>query len=347
MKRLGFTLIELLLALSLLSILMVALVNLIDTSLNIWSRTESERDLVEVGSAVLDLVGRDLAAVESGPRGDLLSEWWTYDVDGDATPGAVMARFRMVKRASKAELHRMGSAGDDNDLVQVVWALLPNPEGKPGESRSLGLLFRGERVVGDPDSLSFFDKGFFNAAGKAPAGSMNLVTGGVLWFDVAFATQTSIVHDGWSFNGQPQDCARSWDAWNKGRPDLDRSPWNEPGAGMPTTDEHPLLPRRVRIELEIERYDELRRRTRVRAPVETEAVLVQVDDPERLPEPGTMILIDEEWMELLSVSGDKANVRRGARGTTKRQHDAGALIHHGWSISREIAVPLHRDDWNL
>ena len=82
MRRRGFTLVELLLALSLLTVLIVALVGLIDTSLRIWSRSESQRDLVEVSSSVLELLGSDLTAAEGGPRGDVLGDWWTFDVDG-------------------------------------------------------------------------------------------------------------------------------------------------------------------------------------------------------------------------------------------------------------------------
>ena len=53
--RAGFTLVELLLAVGLLSILVLALVRLIDTSLTIWGQTEENRELLEVGGAVLEL----------------------------------------------------------------------------------------------------------------------------------------------------------------------------------------------------------------------------------------------------------------------------------------------------
>ena len=304
----GFTLVELLLALGLMAVLMVALVNLIDTSLEIWGRTESERELVEVGSAVVELMERDLAALEPGPRGDLVAELEAWDLDGDQVPLGVLPRLRLVKRASAEELRRMG-APPDRDLVEVVWAVLPNKEAAAGAGRSIGLLYRGERPHGKGERLSFFDEGFIDAAGRTPAGAMEFVGGGVLWLGFGFATQTSIVHDGWTFGDQLQDCSTSWDAWSKGRPDLGKSSWNEPGAGMPPVKDAPLLPRRIRIELEIERPDELVRRTRLAQALETKGSQMAVEDGGRLPEPGSMILVDEEWMEVLSVAGDRVAVR--------------------------------------
>jgi len=341
-SRRGFTLVELLMALALLSILIVALVNLIDTSLRIWGRTESQRDLVEVSSGVLDLLGRDLVALEPGPRGDLVADWWTFDVDRDGAAGAPFARMRFVKRPSQGELARRFPGRTEDDLVEVAWALLPQPEGG-----GLGMLMRGERLLRDPERLSFFDKGFFSTAGKPPAGALELVTGGVLWFECDLASQTSVVNDGWTLGDGPEDCATAWDAWARNRPDQSRSAYNAPAGALPSPDERPVLPRRVRVRLELEREADLLRRARVRAPCEAEDGRVEVDEGERLPEAGSFLLIDEEWMLVLSVTGNRASVKRAQRGTAARQHAAGALVHHGWPIVREVAVPLYRDDWDL
>lgn len=344
--RRAFTLVEIMLALGLLSLLMIAVVNLLDTSLEIWDRTESQRDLVEVGSSAVDLLARDLSSIEPGPRGDLLSEWTMWDTDRDNVAGLSCVRLRMVRRPSLAELHRLG-APEDADLVEVCWALLPDRSAPEKEARSVGVLYRGERWVGDDASLSFFDDGFFNAAGKAPAGTLNLVTGGVLWAQFSFATQTSIVNDGWSFGDELEDCSTSWDAWNRARPDLELCALNAAASGMPEAKDLPLMPRRIRIELEIERPVELKRRTRLAHAAETELPSIRVEDPDRLPEPGAMILVEEEWMEILSISGQNVSVKRGQRGTRKTNHDPGVVIHHGWRISRAIPIPLYREDWNL
>jgi prepilin-type N-terminal cleavage/methylation domain-containing protein len=351
----GFTLVELLLALSLLSILMIALVNLIDTSMRIWSRTEAQRDLSETSAAVAELLARDLAGLEAGPRGDLLCDWWTFDIDGDQTPGVPFARLRLVKRPSRAELER-SFPGADSDLVEVVWALLPNPAGTASAPRTgaaasapadIGLLVRGERLVGDDDRVSFFDDRFFNAGGKPPGGATQLVTGGLLWFELDFASQTSCVNDGWTVGEKAEDAATSWDAWARGRPDRARSMFNAPAAALPSPDAEPILPRRVQIRMEIERIDDLKRRARLSEPLETEATTLVVDDAMRAPRPGAMILVDEEWMEVQSIAGARLSVHRGARGTPARQHGAGTVIHHGWAMMREVLVPLYRDDWDL
>ncbi len=342
MRRRGFTLVELLLALSLLSILIVALVGLIDTSLRIWGRSESQRDLVEVSSGVLELLGRDLTAIEGGPRGDLVGDWWTFDVDGDAVAGAPFARLRLVKRPSPAELVRRFPGRIDGDLVEVTWALMPEPDGG-----GLGMLLRGERLVGDDQRLSIFDPAFFNQAGKPPAGALELVTGGVLWFECDFASQTSVVNDGWTLGDKPDDCATAWDAWARGRPDLARSVFNAPAAALPSPDERPILPRRGRGRRELERQDDVIRRARLRMPATQEDSRLEVDEGDRLPPAGTLVLVGEEWMEVLSLDGDRASVKRARRGTTARPHAEGETVHYGWVIEREVSVPLYREDWDL
>jgi hypothetical protein len=68
-------------------------------------------------------------------------------------------------------------------------------------------------------------------------------------------------------------------------------------------------------------------------------------DPERLPPAGSFVLVDEEWMRILSVSGGEAAVERGARGTTATAHAPRALVHHGERVEREIPLPVLREEW--
>ena len=348
----GFTLIEVLLALGLLALLVVALIRLLDTSMTIWSRTEAQRDLSEVGGAVLDLVAEDVYALEAGPRGDLVGDWVRFDTDRDGSPGAVAARLRLVRQTTAADLLRTGAASPTRNgdprrraLVEVCWALLP-PSRVEADERPVGLLFRGERRVGD-ESTSFFDARFFTAANRPTPGSLELVTGGILWFDVWYAAQTSIVHDGWSLGDDLSDCAASWDAFARGRPSLEVSYLNTPAAGMPAAGELPLLPRRLLVTLEIERPAELKRRTRLAADVDGELTRLLVADEERLPEQGSMILVDEEWMQVGVTGRGSVTVVRAQRGTRAAPHPAGVLIHHGVAMRREIPVPVMREDWDL
>jgi hypothetical protein len=156
------------------------------------------------------------------------------------------------------------------------------------------------------------------------------------------------VHDGWKIGGDLDCAATSWDAWAKHRPDKDAHPWNEPGAGMPRVKNRPLLPRRVRFELELERPSDRVRRTKLTSVVETGDASIQVDDGDRIPrEEGAFVLVDSEWMLVRSIDGRNVAVDRGQRGTKTAMHAPGALVHYGQRIVREVPVATYREDWNL
>lgn len=348
--RRGFTLIEVILALGLLSILFIALVRLLDTSLRIWGRTEAGRELFEVGGAVMDLFDNDILGIEAGPRGDLLGDWASFDLDRDGIDGVFWPRVRFVKQASAAQLARLEdvSVGDPHrrDLVEVCWALLPRREAD-AEERLVGLLWRGERKLSDDESLSFFDEDFFGTGGRPVPGALDVVTGGILWFEVEYATQTTRVRGDWARGSDLTSPASSWDAWNRGRPDVETCEWNEPHPGMPKVKDVPSMPRRIRLVLELERPVELKRRTRTSGLITVEENSFVVGDGSRLPEPGSMILIGEEWMQLSSVTGNRVSVQRGQRDTRPVVHKSGALVHHGARIVREVPIGGLREDWNL
>ena len=353
--RRGLTLVELVLAAGLLSIVSLALLALLDTSTGLLSRTEARRDLVEMASAVGELMARDLDTLENGPRGDLVCDWIMLDGDGDGSNGAAYPRLRLVRRGSPAELARLQAGVEaqdrvrDEGLIEVVWALIPRQVESP-ERRTDRVLWRGERILGDPDRLSVFDDRFFNANGKAVAGALDVVTGGVLWWGIGFATQTSVVHDGWTYGEQLRDATRSWDAWDRDRPDVQEHYFNEAGAGMPGVDPEdglPLLPRRVRVELVFERDQDLRRRTTLQGEVHPEDAVLRVRDTDRIPEPGEMILIGEEWMSVRSKGRKTVSVGRGERGTRALAHPPDAVVHHGTTLVREVPVALYREDWKL
>jgi len=352
-RRAGFTLLELLLAVGLFSILILALLKLVDTSMTIWSRTDTSRELQEMGGATLDMLAADVHALEGGKRGDLLADWRLFDLDRDGIEGAPAQRLRLVRNLGAAGLQRLtgGAAGSsfetfERGLVEVGWMLLPGGLDDP-DQRALGTLLRGERLVGEKETLSFFDPGFFGPSGKPVPGALEEITGGVLWFNAWFATQTTILHDGWVLGDELEHCASSWDAWNKARPNAEVSVFNLSPAGMPQAKDVPLLPRRVRIEIELERPRDLRFRTRLRTAANVEDGTIEVRDGGKLPAIGAMILVDEEWMRILAVNGARASIERGRRGTRPAAHTAETLVHHGWRVAREIPVDMTREDWDL
>ena len=348
--RAGLTLIELMLALGLASIVFAALLGLLDTALGLFERTERSRDLAEIASVAGGLVERDLAALTSDPRGDLVADWILLDADADGIAGLPVQRLRFVRHATPAELARLQvrrpAPLDGQGLVEVAWALLPVGGGaRPASERTEGVLQRGVRIVGDPDLASFLGDGFFGANGKAAPGSLEDVTGGVLWFEVACATPSTVLRGGWELGSGFEQAPRSWDAWGRGRPDSDAHGWNERGEGVPQAGVRPVLPRRARIVLELERSEDRKRRTELDRTVDERETSLRVRDPSRLPEAGGFLLLDEEWMEVHSVSGRTVSVSRGVRGTRARQHGVGAMVHYGERFERAVPLAAARGGW--
>ena len=361
----GLTLVELMLALGLFAILGVGLLRFLDDTLELLREAEADRELLAQRTALFDWLFDDLERIAAGTNGDLLVDWEVFDTDGDGIAGRPWPRLRLVREAGPDDLVRLGrreavdaageigrpAGGQDRPLVEVVWAVLPRSGGpaQPGEPgrRGDGVLLRGERSAGDA-GRSFFDPAFFSGGGQ-PQGEVDELCAGVLWFEIQCATQTSVVHEAWDAGVDMQDAARAWDGRGLGRPHVARHPWNERHRFLPVADgdglAEPLLPRRVRIELELEREEDARRRTRLRVPVTPESTVIEVERPERVPGPGSMILVGEEWMRVTSSHSEEIFVQRGLRGTRVASHRVGTPIQHGTPYARELALPLAREEW--
>jgi hypothetical protein len=117
---------------------------------------------------------------------------------------------------------------------------------------------------------------------------------------------------------------------------------------MPKAKKRALLPRRVKLELELERPKDAQRRTRLSEVLELGANTMRVDDETRLPiTPGAFVKIDGEWLKLGSVNGRTVGVQRGMRGSRAANHDRGARSHFGETYVREIPIRLSQEDWDL
>jgi len=344
-KRRGLTLLELVLAVGLFAILSLAVFRLLEGTLGAWRKSEVRRNQMETCTAVLELLAKDISSLEGGARGDLLVEWETFDTNADGHREALWPRLRFLRQASAADAARVASMTgvvvDGPDLTEVCWAVLPT-EG----DKSVGTIWRGERLIhgGDGD---FFGPGFVSRNGQPSAGQLDELTGGILWMQPLLATQTSVVYDGWTIGDGLEHAATSWDAWKRERPDDTRHEWNEPAQGMPRVGDQPILPRRVRFEIEYEDPSQRRRRTRTSADLTASDVAFSVDDETRIPKVGAYMLIDSEWMLVRAKSGKRVTVKRGVRGTKAAYHDAGARISHGGTVVREVEVPTYREDWKL
>lgn len=362
-SRRGLTMIELVLALGLFTLLMVAVFQLLDRSLSTWRTGETRRSLLEMSSAVLEDLADDFAGLEPGPRGDMVLEWVAFDTDGNGTLETKWPRVRFVRQGSANDVERLSARDgaprterEDGSLVvepaapglvEVLWMVAPASV-KAGPGRAEGLLWRGERLVNDPRTKSFFANDFFGSSNRPPAGATEAVTGGLLWLEIACATQTSVVHDGWNRTGGLDTVTSSWDAWARGRPEPDFHAWNEPPQGLPRPRERPILPRRVRIEVELERPIDRLRRTTTIEPMETGDGSLRVDDPRHLPfGEDRYVLVDAEWMKVVTLDGNSVAVQRAQRGTTAVMHAAGAMVHWGERLVRAVPIATYREDWDL
>ncbi|MFN0243878.1 MAG: type II secretion system protein J [Planctomycetota bacterium] len=363
-RRRGLTLIELVLALGLFALLMLAAFRLLDRTLFMWRRAETRRNVLAQAAAITDLFARDVRSLDGGARGDCVAEWVTFDTDGDAIAETKWPRIRLVRQASAHDIARLreqeraeqgGSAVDDEApletvrpaLVEVVWLVVPASLVDPG-ARAEGVLWRGERRVGDRTTKSFFAPDFFGTSNRPPAGATHEVSGGVLWMQLLFAGQTTTLDGSWTLSSELAGASAAWDAWSRARPSPDFHAWNEPGAGVPKARATPVLPRRVRIELEIERPQDRLRRTVLAEAIEMGDSALAVDDGERVPRgEDVFVLVDAEWMKVTSIDGKHVAVTRAQRGTLAKSHARGALVHFGERLVREVPIAMYKEDWNL
>jgi len=353
-SRRGLTLVELVLAAGLLAILLAAVFKLLDQFMSVWEKAELRRMEVEQSSGVSELLARDLDALEPGPRGDFLAEWVFFDANADGVSESKWPRVRMVRHASDAELARMQAGSKDKllgeGLIEVVWAVTPtHPGSRNRDELSHGMLWRGERVYGVARGVDvpMFSEKYFSATGLPRPGSANVVSDDVLWLGVQFALPTSDLRNGWKLGQGPEDVAPSWDAWASKRANVERHVWNDTSAYLPKPAQTPILPRRARLEIELESPSDFKRRTRTTRFVSPQDTTFEVDNGDKLPAPGSFVLIDWEWMQISDVSGDTVSVRRGQRGCKASPHEPGGLVHYGRTLVREVPIAQHREEWDL
>ena len=358
----GLTVVELVIAIGLFAMLMTAVFAVMRGFVDVWDKSESRRARVEEASAVGEMLARDLVQLDGGGRGDLLVQWVPFDTDADGANDSFWPRMSLVRHASPAEMARLQTRSAQKQpgqgLIEVAWVVVPAYKGQTEpDRRSEGLVLRGERLAsardihGNPTGegeVSYFDPRFFSRGGEPTPGALAEVTGGVLWFGLEFATQTTSLKDGWRVGTQIPDAGTSWDAWRRDRPDAQIHEWNLPAAGMPKAKDRALLPRRVKLELEFERSKEAKRRTRLSEFLPLGANTMVVDDATRLPtQAGAFVKLDGEWLKLGAPGGRTVSVQRGMRGTRAANHERGARVHFGETYVREVPIGLAQEDWDL
>jgi hypothetical protein len=301
-----------------------------------------------------------LRGIESGARGDLLCEWVRFDTDKDGVAETKWPRLRLVRPLSAGGVGRVSartaSSADAPDgaapvpsagLSEVIWLVAPAAT-EAASGRAEGRLWRGERLSAETTTKSFFADGFLGPSNQPPGGVTEEVSDGILWLHWMFAAPSSIVKDGWAHTAGPDGVASSWDAWSRSRPSAEIHYFNSAmqPASAASELERPHLPRRIRIEIEIERAADRIRRTIVSAAFGPEESAFRADDPGKIPrEEGACVLIDAEWMRVSSVDGSSVVVARAQRGTQKAHHDRGAMVHYGVRLVREVPVVAATQEW--
>ncbi|MEO0651909.1 MAG: hypothetical protein AAFZ65_14635, partial [Planctomycetota bacterium] len=269
--RAGLTIVELILALGLFALLATAVVQLIATTLDVWEEAEANREQLAREAALTEWFRRDLEYLATGKYGDLLCDWELFDVDGDGIATRPAPRLRLVRRATAEDLRRLGqrrlvdASGETavppagaRPLIEVAWLLLPPAFGPKEVPRGAGLLMRGERLLDAPGS--YFDRAAFDGSGKLLASPAEPIATEVLHWRVLFASQTSSLTSGWRVGADLASVSSAWDAKGLDRPNAERHPLNLIAAGSPAYLDAAILPRRVRVEFELQRPADAPRR---------------------------------------------------------------------------------------
>ena len=311
---------------------------------------------------VRDASTAELASVQRRQLAELAREARRRAAEGgdrraQEAPEALTEQELLAAAGLTREELALGGGGvrdvDGSGLVEVLYAVVP--EGRSGPDRHTGVLLRQERVhsAGEPRVLT--GDGAFDSAGYPAAGPARELARGILWMRPLMATQTTIIdpgvnaeQGGWRVSEGLRTAATSWDAWRRGRPDVELSEWNEPAPGMPAAGPRPALPRRIRLELETQSRRDRERAPRLLETIDEAQGSFSVTSGARLSRAtGQHVLVGGEWMILRSVTRDTATVRRGVRGTPGRSIAEGTPIYFGRTSVIELEVPVHDDDWRL
>ncbi|MEZ5978139.1 MAG: prepilin-type N-terminal cleavage/methylation domain-containing protein [Planctomycetota bacterium] len=359
-SRRGLTLIELVLAVGLFAMLTLVVVQIVGSTMKVWTRAEGQRFAIGTHTTISSQVLEELDQLASGEHGDLLVDWELFDTDGDGIATQPLQRVRFVRRANSADLVRLGlrevdpqnpSAarieGGELPLLEVFYCVLPADRGPllestpgfPGDA----VLWRGERLLEDRGKLSCFASDFF-VAGFPPPGSAEPIQGGVLWFELQCAGRGTDLERGWKVGPEATDAVRAWDSDGGRRLRTAVHPFNANYSAMPAFRGEPLFPRRLRLVLEVAGPKDALACPHLAAPLVPEDDEMVVDRPQNLPPSGSLVLIGEEWVEI-GFPGRRTRLHRPQRGSSIGAHREGTPIQIGRRFEREVDVPLAREDW--
>jgi len=356
----GFTLLELLLATSLFALLGTLLFQVTRSAMDLWVEGERDRDLHDRASTALEVVAEDLRHAWLGHPGAsvqdarLLCSMREQDLDGDgvAELRAPVLRFTRLCHEARA-LDWLRHAGDAPggrgvatlDAADADAAL--QPTGGLAESlytlalvdgQELPVLFRRFRSPIDRD-------GSLTAPGLVGRSDRLLQDGiaiahGVLHFGVElWGPDTTRWSD--APGGVPDVALRTWDSTRGVVPPHDPSFPYGVGSASYEDPRDDLFPSRIRLVLELDPGSGAGRLAEAVGADATRVTLSSARLFQGAREPD-FVLVDHEWMRLVSRDGRRLRVERGARGSPAVGHDLAAPVRVGRRLERVVALPAAR-----
>ncbi len=373
----GFTLVELLVVMGLLGILGALLLQLFSGGLEIWSRGEAIRALLEQGASVADLAASDLERIRGsgdGPtvRGRLLAapirvkgvDWkggefpaWRFlRSTSPRERAAAPASWTRGKQEKKGTTGEPGAEGgpppasresEGDTALEILFPFASRYESlEPGVYLSLrrGLVPGKEASPYHP----WFSSTPFPSLG-ALLDQTQEVTDGLIYFSLRFWAQDT---QDWDSDPSEGGAQVWWDSTRGGGTldapgggcGLDLGPWS---LKVPWDD---VFPRALLLEFVLDQPPGEARCAVTREPLEAAGKgPLWVDYPERLgwkASEGGYVKIEGEWIRYRELRGATLlGLTRGVRGTKAAAHPAGKRIHVGWTVRRVIPLSQPRDWW--
>jgi prepilin-type N-terminal cleavage/methylation domain-containing protein len=356
-RRAGFTLLELLTAAALFSILGVMLFQMVRSAMDVWGTGERNRELYERATTAFDLLATDLrdgwaGTPSAGQPAELLCTWRAEDLDQDGRPDRFVPLLRFTRLChEERSLEWLARAGDTAGGEQAVTGLQPQdsktlrPTGGLAESlyttvqrtgaalpslvRSVRAPAGGERSLLDPELADKPDR---------LAQGSSVVIDDVLFFGVEFwgpATR------GWEPDG---GALSAWDSTRGVLPPGDTGfPYGVAGSLGDTSDD--VWPRLIRLTLVLDRSQGATTAGKLADPVGADGRRIKLAGAALLHDEQTpeYLLVEQEWMGVMSIEGDEVAVRRGARGSVAAAHSEGATVRAGRSFHRVLELPVGRE----
>jgi hypothetical protein len=371
---------ELLIATSIFVVIGTMIFGIMRASLDMWSRGETERDIRERASSVLDRIAEDLRLTYaqnplgvSPPPVEFVCDWTAQDRDGDGMLDFRAQRLRFVRINTEERTNPlMVNAGEDSlaqhyfnliddqdrkltgnflpteGLAEICYATMPvHGKDSPG-ALLLGRAYRSP--PGTKDSL-------FANEGLGMPGTFSseflMMADDVLYLGFRFRTTRS---QSFEPNGQGDGGFLVWDSTRARLPRIGGIgaflySQSDDQTAMARTDDD-IYPFQVEVTLIVARSKDDDRVTTLNEGVSADTLqpLLQVGGTAFLkngPSTEGLIKVDEEWMRVRDLGKTTIQIaERGVLGSPRYPHPKDTTVRQGIVFRRVITIPCYREDWN-